>query len=159
MVEISLGNRVSSVLALCRALESYNVIAARHLAKMDLTMAVFVALDAVVRHGPIAQRDLGSRLSRTSGNVSLIVDELERTGMIVRVRDTIDRRLVFVRPTPKGTRTHAAAVRVLARCIDEVSGSLSADEKLSMLTACHYICEAQVAVCIVREDSTAQQSE
>jgi MarR family 2-MHQ and catechol resistance regulon transcriptional repressor len=110
-----------------------------------MSSAVFVALDAVVQHGPLAQKDIGARLSRTSGNVSVIVDELERSGMIERIRDTIDRRLVYARATPRGIKTHASAVQLLASCIEEVAHSLSSEEKNLLMAACKYICTCPAA--------------
>src|SRR4029077_11786488 len=46
--------------------------------------------------------DISRRLLVTSGNLTGIVDRLEREGLVIRTQDTADRRIVRIRLTPKG---------------------------------------------------------
>src|SRR3954451_9939776 len=50
------------------------------------------ALEYLERLGPMTQRDLGAQLSLTSGGVTVLVDRLERRGLVRRVAHPTDRR-------------------------------------------------------------------
>jgi MarR family 2-MHQ and catechol resistance regulon transcriptional repressor len=52
--------------------------------------------------GPLAQRDIAKYLLKTGGNVTVVVDNLEKQGYVTRIRDTEDRRIVFVKLTAQG---------------------------------------------------------
>lgn len=52
--------------------------------------------------GPQPQRDIARYLLKTGGNVTVVVDNLEKQGFVARIRDTEDRRLVYVKLTPAG---------------------------------------------------------
>ncbi len=58
-------------------------------------------IDIVDRAGRITAGQLGAEVRLTSGAVTAVVDRLEAAGLVRRVRDTADRRRVFVEVTPK----------------------------------------------------------
>jgi DNA-binding MarR family transcriptional regulator len=58
-------------------------------------------IDIVERAGRITAGQLGAQVRLTSGAVTAVVDRLEAAGLVRRVRDTADRRRVFVEVTPK----------------------------------------------------------
>ena len=53
-------------------------------------------------HGALPQRDIAKYLLQSGGNITLVVDNLEREGLAQRVRSLEDRRIVQVALTPKG---------------------------------------------------------
>ncbi len=57
------------------------------------------AMDVLEQLGPMTAGDLAGHLKVTSGAVTALVDRLERLGFVERVRDTEDRRRVYVQPT------------------------------------------------------------
>src|SRR5215469_17495425 len=54
------------------------------------------ALEHLEADGPLTQRDLGERLSLTSGAVTMLVDRLERAGWVHRRPHPTDRRYILV---------------------------------------------------------------
>jgi DNA-binding MarR family transcriptional regulator len=78
----------------------------RSLSKLHLH--VLMLLD---HHGTLPMSRLASLVDVSVSNITGIVDRLEQHGMVERVREERDRRLVLVRATPTGT----------ARC-EEVEG-------------------------------------
>src|SRR5208282_764458 len=62
------------------------------------------ALEHLEADGPLTQRDLGDRLSLTSGAVTMLVDRLEHAGWVHRRPHPGDRRYVLIELSP-----HAAA--------------------------------------------------
>lgn len=67
-----------------------------------LTLAQFGVLEALLHLGPLCQSELASKLLKSAGNLTLVVDNLERDGHVTRERDPQDRRFVRVALTPSG---------------------------------------------------------
>jgi DNA-binding MarR family transcriptional regulator len=59
-------------------------------------------LDILEREGRIAAGRLAAQAGLTTGAVTLVLDRTEQKGYTRRIRDTKDRRVVFVELTPQG---------------------------------------------------------
>ena len=107
---------------LMRAAESTSARLGGLLAEAGLTDGQFGVLEALYHLGSLHQRELGEKLLRSRGNITVVVDNLERRGLVRRQRQAEDRRCVAVHLTPEGQRLiravfprHAAQVaRTLA---------------------------------------------
>ncbi len=75
-----------------------------HLRDHDLTLSQFGVLEALYHLGPLAQRDLCTKLLQSGGNMTLVVVNLEKRGLVRRERPPENRRLVVVSLTPAGRR-------------------------------------------------------
>jgi MarR family transcriptional regulator, 2-MHQ and catechol-resistance regulon repressor len=89
----------------------------RKLLAQSLTENQFGVLEMLLHLGPLTQRDIGVKLFTSNGNVTVVVDNLEKRYLVRRVRDRADRRLITVHLTPEGRRLiewifpgHVAAV-------------------------------------------------
>ncbi|MGB7293097.1 MAG: MarR family transcriptional regulator [Thermodesulfobacteriota bacterium] len=87
-----------------RAADSVSSRLSRLLAKYELTMSQFAALEALYHLGPLNQNELGKKLLKTSGNITMVVDNLEKRVLVKRVRISEDRRSVSVTLTEDGRR-------------------------------------------------------
>src|SRR6516162_9665364 len=61
-----------------------------------LSPADLDALEHLEAAGPLTQRQLGERLALTSGAITMLVDRLERAGLVRRRPHPRDRRAVLV---------------------------------------------------------------
>ena len=95
---------LNAYIKLIRASESLNARIHRHLSDYDISSSQFAVMEILHHLGPQCQRDLGSKMLRTGGNVVMIIDNLEKRGLVKRDREGKDRRYVNVRLTPKGKR-------------------------------------------------------
>jgi MarR family 2-MHQ and catechol resistance regulon transcriptional repressor len=95
---------VSAYVKLIRAGEALHSTVSKGLALDGLTASQFSTLKVLRLRGPLAQRDIANYLLKTGGNVTVVVDNLEKQGLVVRIRDTDDRRFVFVRLTSDGEK-------------------------------------------------------
>jgi MarR family 2-MHQ and catechol resistance regulon transcriptional repressor len=68
----------------------------------DLTLSQFGVLEILYHLGELCQGELSAKLLKSTGNVTLVLDNLEKAGLIVRTRDTQDRRKVILSLTPPG---------------------------------------------------------
>ena len=85
-----------------RAAHAMEVRANRHLAAHNLTISQFGVLEALYHIGPLSQRQLADKILRSSGNLTMVIDNLERDGLVQRERDLKDRRIMTVSLTQRG---------------------------------------------------------
>jgi len=68
----------------------------------ELTITQFGVLDALHHLGPLCQSELAEKLLKSGGNLTLVVDNLEKADFVLRERDPADRRFVVVKLTATG---------------------------------------------------------
>jgi len=95
---------LSTYLKLTRASDRLWDRLALGLQREGLTPSQFGVLEALFHLGPMCQRDLGERILRSSGNMTLVVGNLERRGLVRRERLAEDHRYYQVQLTAEGER-------------------------------------------------------
>lgn len=121
---------LDTFIKLVRASESVSARLAVIMAERGLTISQFGALEALYHLGPLCQRELGEKILKSGGNITMVVDNLERNGHVKRARDKKDRRYFRVRLTAKGRRLIAKAFPdVLGRIVKEVGVLTQKEQK------------------------------
>ena len=87
---------------LMRAAESVTARTHRHLSSTGLTISQFAVLESLYHLGPLSQREIGQKILRSSGNITMVIDNLEKNGLVRRERLEADRRFFIVHLTDKG---------------------------------------------------------
>lgn len=113
---------LNAYIALMRASDSVSARVHRHLASVGLSVSQFGVLEVLHHLGPLIPRDLCSKLLKTSGNVTLILDNLERRDLIRRERDQRDRRMITIHLTDAG---RALIEEVFPRQVKAIQADLS----------------------------------
>jgi MarR family 2-MHQ and catechol resistance regulon transcriptional repressor len=119
---------LDAYIKLARAADSVMSRTSQRLAATGLTVSQFGALESLYHLGPLCQRELGEKLLKTSGNIVMVVDNLEKRGLVSRHRGKDDRRFVSVRLTGKGRRLIAHAFPQQLKAIVEDMSALSGPE-------------------------------
>lgn len=108
---------LATFVKLMRATNSVQSRLQRQLAAHGLTPTQFGILEALLHLGPLNQRDLGRKLLLSKGNITVVVNHLERRGLVRRVAHPADRRQRVVHLTRPGQSfigtffpSHAAAI-------------------------------------------------
>lgn len=108
---------LNTYIKLVRATDSVSSRIHRHLDASNLTITQFGVLEALLHLGPLYQRDLAFKLLKSGGNITLVIDNLEKRELVKRDRETQDRRCIKVSLTEKGQQLisqifpyHVAAV-------------------------------------------------
>jgi MarR family 2-MHQ and catechol resistance regulon transcriptional repressor len=94
---------LDAYIALMRAAESVTTRTHGHLAGAKLTLGQFGALEALHHLGPLRTTDLARKLLRSPGNMTTVLDNLERSGLVRRDQEKADRRCTTVTITPRGS--------------------------------------------------------
>ena len=95
---------LSAYINFVRASDSISARLEAQIESSGLTMGQFAVLEALLHLGPMSQRVLGRKLLRSGGNVTLVIDNLEKRGWVCRQRGQEDRRLIVVHLTDAGKR-------------------------------------------------------
>jgi len=93
---------LNTFIKLMRATESLNQRLVKHLSEADLTISQFGILEALLHLGPQNQKKLGEKLLKSGGNITLVIDNLEKSGFVSRKKDKNDRRALIVDLTVQG---------------------------------------------------------
>ncbi|VAV82509.1 hypothetical protein MNBD_DELTA01-1605 [hydrothermal vent metagenome] len=93
---------LNAYVALMRAAESVTSRTTGSMTEAGLTLSQFGVLEAIYHLGPLCQRALAEKILKSTGNIVVVVDNLERQSLVVRRRDKKDRRYVTVHLTDKG---------------------------------------------------------
>lgn len=105
---------------LMRAAESVTSRVNRFMAAADLTISQFGVLEALYHKGPLCQRDIAAKILKSTGNITLVIDNLEKRGLVRRERDNADRRYLTVHLTDTGTA-------LIARTFADVEAAIVAE--------------------------------
>ena len=101
-----------------------------------LTTGQFAVLEALFHLGPLSQNTLGQKLLRSGGNVTVVVDNLEKRGWVRRERQKADRRVIVLHLTATGRRLIEKIFPQHARAIAAEMNRLSAVEQETLRTLC-----------------------
>lgn len=91
---------LDTFIKLSRAADTVGTVTAY--AECGLTSSQFGTLETLYHLGPMCQSEIGKKILRSSGNITLVIDNLEKRGLVRRERAEDDRRRVGVHLTPEG---------------------------------------------------------
>jgi MarR family 2-MHQ and catechol resistance regulon transcriptional repressor len=127
---------LSSYLKLTRASDRLWDRLALGLQPDDLTPSQFGVLEALYHLGPMCQRDLGERILRSSGNMTMVVGNLERRRLVRRERPAGDGRFREVHLTAAGERLIRRVFPPHAAAITRALAVLTPEEQRTLATLC-----------------------
>jgi MarR family transcriptional regulator, 2-MHQ and catechol-resistance regulon repressor len=120
---------LKAYVTLMRASETVHAEATKMLADCELSPSQFAVLEALHHVGPMVLSELARKILKTSGNLTMVVDNLEKRGLARRVLSTEDRRFTRVEATNAGHRLIRKIFPEHAAKITQIMSSLSAVEQ------------------------------
>ena len=87
---------------LSRAADAVTMRINAHLADYNLTISQFGVLEAIYHLGPLYQNQLAEKTLKSSGNMTLVIDNLVKRDLVKKVRDEQDRRYIAIHLTENG---------------------------------------------------------
>lgn len=102
----------------------------------ELTPSQFAVLEALYHLGPMTQGEVSMKVLKSGSNMTTVIDNLERDGLVRRERDAKDRRVIHVHLTEAGTsKLEAVLPRHVTALVEEFS-VLSASEQETLGELC-----------------------
>jgi MarR family 2-MHQ and catechol resistance regulon transcriptional repressor len=93
---------LDAFIKLMRASSSVGLEMNSHLDEWGLTTSQFGILEAVYHLGPMHQKEIGDKLLKSGGNITVVVNNLEDRDLVTRERMESDRRYVEIHLTEQG---------------------------------------------------------
>jgi MarR family 2-MHQ and catechol resistance regulon transcriptional repressor len=114
---------------LMRGAESVTSRVGRSMSAAALTISQFGVLEALLHKGPLCQRDIAAKILKSTGNITMVIDNLERRELVRRERDSQDRRYLTVHLTDAGRELVANVFAVVESAIVAEMAALSENEQ------------------------------
>src|SRR5271154_1833041 len=127
---------LDAYIKLSRASGTLDARPATNLARLGLTTGPPGGVEAPMTLGPLTQSELGRKLLRSGGNVTTVIDNLERRGLVARKRNPEDRRVVTVALTGAGARLIGEVFPLHARAVAQAMETLTPAEQEELGRLC-----------------------
>jgi len=98
-------------------------------ARHELCLSDFMALEALLHKGPLTIGEIGARVLLTSGSMTAAVDRLENMGLVRREFTEKDRRARVIHLTPKGRRLVKTVFDAHSQDLEALMGILDSTER------------------------------
>ncbi|WP_339765533.1 MarR family transcriptional regulator [uncultured Hoeflea sp.] len=142
--------RFHNWIAVARACQVMGLSLARALQPLDIKPPHLDILINLFRTPGISQQDLADKLLVGRSNLSMLLPQLEKRGLLIRSSDPQDRRVLRLELTDEGTELTQKAIAIQAALIDRTMKTASTDE-------CNLV--GEVMTRIIRELTTSDAAE
>jgi MarR family transcriptional regulator, 2-MHQ and catechol-resistance regulon repressor len=117
---------------LTRASNSVSAATNSSITNVGLTASQFAVLEVLYHVGPLCLTEIAHKILSTGGNLTLVVRNLEKHGLVQRKQSADDRRFFSLHLTTKGKNLIAEVFPKQAAEITRVIGALSAEEQAEL---------------------------
>jgi MarR family 2-MHQ and catechol resistance regulon transcriptional repressor len=117
---------------LTKAYHTVSRLTGENIKKYNLTRPQFCVVECLGHNGEMTLTALSSKLLVTGGNMTLVVDNLEKEGLVERVRSKEDRRTINVKLTDKGAHLFSSVFKKHAQFITKNFQVLSEKEQVQL---------------------------
>ena len=108
-----------------------------------LTESQFGVLEALHHLGPLCQRELAAKVLKSAGNMTTVVDNLEKRALVERRREGDDRRVVTVHLTKSGEKLIRKVFPIVVDTLVRAFSALSAKEQNELAALCRRLGTAE----------------
>jgi len=130
---------LDSYIKLIRTVETIKAKISKSLAEFNISENQFYCMDAVFHLGLLTQKELGAKLLRSGGNITLVIDNLEKNNLVKRKKDKKDRRKYFIKLTTKGEKLYKDIFPIILSLIVDEFNPLSEKEMTELQGYCKKI--------------------
>lgn len=102
----------------------------------NLTPSQFAVLEALQHLGPMTQGEISAKILKSGSNMTTVIDNLERDGMVRRERDAQDRRVIHIHLTSAGQKKVQAVLPGHVAALVEELSVLSPREQETLAALC-----------------------
>ncbi|MHB8481216.1 MAG: MarR family winged helix-turn-helix transcriptional regulator [Nitrospiria bacterium] len=129
---------LSSFLTLIRASDYLTTQLSFRCENKGLTISQFGILETLYRCGTLCQKELGERIFKSSGNITLVIDNLEKRALVRRERQGQgeDRRFITIHLTDEGKKVIGEVLPKAAIFIQEAFKVLTEEEQKKLYCMC-----------------------
>lgn len=93
---------LTTFVKLVRAAETVTADVHGELAESGLSISQFGVLEALFHLGAMCQKDIAQKILKSAGNITMVIDNLEKRALVKRIRNEKDRRYFDIHLTDEG---------------------------------------------------------
>ena len=102
----------------------------------ELTVSQFGVLEALHHLGPMCQNELATKILKSSGNMTLVIDNLEKSHLVTRRRNLDDRRMITIHLTEDGEQLIQQVLPAQVAAITAEMSALTPEEQQTLGDLC-----------------------
>jgi len=119
---------------LARAADTMAMLTAKDIDHYGLTAGQFGIIETLGHLGPMKIGEMCSKKLTTGGNMTVVIDNLEKLGLVERIKDQEDRRAYVVRLTPKGDEKFKEMFPKHANVVEQLVWSALSEKEIKDLS-------------------------
>lgn len=120
---------LSTWVKLARSFSSFNKRSVENIRTFGLTQPQFAVIEILGHLGQLKVGEICNKMLVSGGNMTLVLDNIEKLGYIERVHSTEDRRVINVWLTLQGREVFDKVFKEHAEYITKLMGTLTPDEQ------------------------------
>jgi len=117
---------------LARAFSSFNKRSVESIRTFGLTQPQFAVIEVIGHLGPLKVGEICSKMLVSGGNMTLVLDNIEKLGYLERVHSKEDRRAILIQLTPQGQNLFDEVFKNHAEHISKLMSVLSSEEQKNL---------------------------
>jgi len=130
---------LNSYIKLIRSAESLSSKINLELSEFALTESQFGVLDALLHLGSMKHKEIGEKILKSGGNITMVINNLERRELVQRKRGKKDKRQFIIHLTPKGKNKIQESLPHISKSIKKHFEILSKEEKKELQRLCKIV--------------------
>ena len=117
---------------LARASSTFSHLTNLDIQRYGLTQPQFSVIEALGHLGPMKMGSFCSKMLTSGGNITVVIDNLEKEGLVERIPFPKDRRATTVRLTSKGEKLFNDIFSKHAQFVTKVASVLDEEEQIQL---------------------------
>jgi len=118
--------------AFMRAQHAHRQLMARKMSSYGIPPAHIFCLKEIAHHDGMNQRDLAEKMCVSRPTLTVMLQKMERAGLVERESDPNDQRYTQLHITPEGAALHDQMHAILGEVIAEMAGPMSDADKTEL---------------------------
>ena len=130
---------LNSYIKLIRSAESLSSRINLELSEYGLTESQFGVLDALLHLGPMKHKEIGKKILKSGGNITMVINNLERRELVQRKRGEQDKRQFIIHLTSKGKNKILDTLPHISKSIKKHFEILNKEEQKELQRLCKIV--------------------
>jgi len=130
---------LNSYIKLIRSAESLSSKINLKLSEYGLTESQFGVLDALLHLGPMKHKEIGKKILKSGGNITMVINNLERRELVQRKRGEQDKRQFIIHLTSKGKSKILETFPHISKSIKKHFEILNKEEQKELQRLCKIV--------------------
>lgn len=120
---------------LVRSYDTMAMLTGKDIGRYGLTPPQFSMFESLGHLGPMLVKEIGAKKLMSGGNMTVVIDNLEKQGLVERAACPTDRRATYIRLTDKGQKLFDEVFIQHAKCVENLVWSALDEEEIDQLAS------------------------